>query len=174
MHVHGIALICMTIVAPLLISSVQYGLVRLLITGLSLAVFGACVLIAWVIARKMRETAVEPPATTMPEVETRSHGIACFILAAPLLAFGALAPFAGRFRLTMFRGILTNITLQHEAVIFCGLGLMAWGLAFALMGMHYVTGRYRWCANLALGAAVLGWLLIAVALWIHLDSQPEP
>ena len=171
---HGMALVFLTFVASTVVSMFNSHIEELAIMGLGLIACAVTSMAGWLVARKSRWG---PAPTRVPEATeistataAREYGVACCLAAALLLVFGVVGPLSVRFRLSMFKGIFDRVTLEHEAAALGGLGLATWGIAYGVLGIHYVTGRHRWFAHLSLLGGVLGWFLLASAIWLQNDS----
>jgi hypothetical protein len=131
--------------------------------------FAAAVLGAWLFVRRSRQGCVPAPARAPTDAATDERGpsIACFLFAIAFLLLGVLSFFGKTDRLSMVNWLIGRAPWERDAAIFMGLGLAAWGVAYATLGVHYSAQRYRWLAHSSLLQAVLGWLFLALAVWVQ-------
>ena len=163
-----IILVLLTIVAPFLASMPNLGPQELAISAL--AVIGGlavAIVVGLVYARRRRPALLQAPMREEPDPASLADAIGCFVFAAFFLLPAALALVSTRFRLSMFKWLLgeEGAWLDGFAAVSAGLGLLAWGVAYLLLGVHYRTARFRLLPGAAIVLAVLGWLLLLWAVW---------
>ena len=164
---------------PALSGTVPPSLGRVAMMFVYPAVFGAVMLMAWLFVRKSRWGFASVTASKSTEASTsespRRLGIACFSFAAVFVLIGVVGLFAKEGRLSMVNWLLGRVRWERDALIVSELGVTTWGIAFASLGVHYFTGRCRWLAHLSLLQAIVGWLLLVLAVWMqrsHLEGLP--
>src|SRR5262245_30013250 len=168
MRKHLIILVLLTIVAPFLASMPNLGPQELAISAL--AVVGGlavAIVVGLVYARRRRPALLQAPVRVESDPTSPADAIGCFVFAAFFLLPAVLALVSTRFRLSMFKWLLGHegAWLDGLAAVAAGLGLLAWGMAYLLLGVHYRNGGARLFPRAAIALAVFGWLLLLLAVW---------